>query len=218
MPRSSEDEVHVNNNGLLLLDFCKQTGLRIMNGRVGNDQGIGKYTFVGSRGRSLVDYVLSSQLMFKFIKDFEVQEPNILSDHCLDRFCFVFSCDRVNNQEYDQYETVDSKYKGNSECKAEFILCLQQNTISDQLASLNANISNCINGDEIESCVSDFVNIIDEMSTPLFKKTFQNPATNESSDKSFTNKSDTIGLVKCVEKKGSVFIKSLINLGKIKMM
>ena len=110
MPRSSEDEGHVNNNGLLLLDFCKQTGLRIMNGRVGNGQGIGRYTFVGSRGRSLVDYVLSSQLMFKFIKDFEMQEPNILSDHCLIRFCFDFSCDRANNQEYDQYETVDSKY------------------------------------------------------------------------------------------------------------
>ena len=40
MPWSSEDEGHINNNGLLLLDFCKQTGLRIMNGRVGNDQGI----------------------------------------------------------------------------------------------------------------------------------------------------------------------------------
>ena len=59
--------------------------------------------------------------MFKFIKDFEMQEPNILSDHCLVRFYFGFSGDRANNQEYDQYETVDSKDKGNSECKAEFI-------------------------------------------------------------------------------------------------
>ena len=103
---------------------------------------------------------------------------------------FDFSCDRANNQEYDQYETAASKHKWNSERKAEFIHCLQQNTISDQLASLNTNISNCTNGDEIESCVSDFVNITDEISTPLFKKTFQNPGTNESSDKSFTNKSD----------------------------
>ena len=55
MPRYSEDEGHVNNNGLLLLDFCKQTGLRLMNGRVGNDSGIGRYTFVGHRGSSVVD-------------------------------------------------------------------------------------------------------------------------------------------------------------------
>ena len=90
MPRSSENEGHVNNNGLLLLDLCKQTGLRIMNGRVGNDRGIGRYTFVGGRGRSLVDYVLSSQNMFQFANTFEVQEPNILSDHCLIKFGFAF--------------------------------------------------------------------------------------------------------------------------------
>ena len=57
LPRFSEDKGHVNNNGLLLLEFCKQTGLRIVNGRVGIDKRIGKYTFVGSRGYSVVDYV-----------------------------------------------------------------------------------------------------------------------------------------------------------------
>ena len=36
--------------------------------RVGNDGGVGRFTFVGSRGRSLVDYVLSSQNMFQFVK------------------------------------------------------------------------------------------------------------------------------------------------------
>ena len=83
IPRYSQDEGHTNSNGLLFLDFCRQTGLRIMNGRVGNDEGVGKYTFVGSRGSSLVDYVLASQDMFYFVKYFCVQDPNILSDHCL---------------------------------------------------------------------------------------------------------------------------------------
>lgn len=90
MPRYSEDQGHVNNNGLLLLDFCKQTGLRIMNGRVGNDSGIGRFTFVGNRGCSVVDYILSSQNLFNFIQEFEVQEPNILSDHCRINFSFDF--------------------------------------------------------------------------------------------------------------------------------
>ena len=90
MPRFSQDEGHVNNNGLLLLDFCKQTGLRIMNGRVGNDSGTGRYTFVGHRGCSVVDYGICSQNLFNFIKEFEVQEPNILSDHCLINFSFDF--------------------------------------------------------------------------------------------------------------------------------
>ena len=34
LPRFSEVKGHVNNNGLLWLEFCKQTGLRIVNGRV----------------------------------------------------------------------------------------------------------------------------------------------------------------------------------------
>ena len=49
-------------------DFFKQTGLRIMNGRVGNDGGVGRFTFVGSRGRSLVDNVLPSQNMLQLVK------------------------------------------------------------------------------------------------------------------------------------------------------
>ena len=57
-----------------------------MNGRVGSDRGVGKYTFVGSRGSSVVDYVLTSQELFNLIEDFDVQEPNIMSDHCLVNF------------------------------------------------------------------------------------------------------------------------------------
>ena len=43
-----------------------------MNGRVGNDRGIGSYTFVGSRGSSVIDYVLASQSLFDFVNDFKV--------------------------------------------------------------------------------------------------------------------------------------------------
>ena len=127
--------------------------------------------------------------MFQFVKTFEVQEPNILSDHCLINFSFEFSCEVINNQEHEQYETIKSKYKWNGYKKANFVRGLQQNTVTDQLDSLNACIANCSNGDEIESCVSSFVHIIDEVATPLFKKTFTKSDTDESSN-SFTYKDD----------------------------
>ena len=85
MQRFSEDQGYVNINGLLLLEFCKQTGVRKMNGRVSKDEGVGRYTFVGHRGCSIVDYVLATEELFNFVSEFEVQESNILSDHC-----FVF--------------------------------------------------------------------------------------------------------------------------------
>ena len=56
LPRISQDKC-VNKHGKNLLDFCKSTGLRILNGRCGVDSNIGKFTFVSTQGWSVVDYV-----------------------------------------------------------------------------------------------------------------------------------------------------------------
>ena len=60
---------------LSLLDMCKQTGLRIMNGRCGEDKS-GQYTHMGSRGSSVVDYVVSSQHFFKHVSNFRIESTN----------------------------------------------------------------------------------------------------------------------------------------------
>ena len=62
LPRKNKD-TSVNSNGRLLLDFCKGTGLRIANGRVGHNANIGECTYVGRNGISLIDYILVSQDM-----------------------------------------------------------------------------------------------------------------------------------------------------------
>ena len=99
----SADEGHTNSNGAFLLDFCKQTGMRIMNGRVGNDYGLGRYTFVGNRGTSIVDYVSSKPEFFNFVAQFEVQEPNILSDHSLIEVSFDFGVCQQQNELSETY-------------------------------------------------------------------------------------------------------------------
>ena len=97
----------MNNNGNLLLEFCKQTGLRILNGRVGRDANIGKYTFFGyrSRGSSLVDYVLCSDSVFKYISSFEVGDPNILSDHC----CIYFEFENFTESLCENIEAINAE-------------------------------------------------------------------------------------------------------------
>ena len=132
LPRLSEDVGHVNSNGLLLLDFCKQTGVRIMNGRVGSDYGVGRYTFVGSRGSSLVDYALSSQDLFNYVKSFIVQEPNILSDHCMISFCLEFHSDTIRGAESEEYGFVDGKYNWVSDFKAEYVQAFQQQEMTEK--------------------------------------------------------------------------------------
>ena len=82
VPRGSKDSKS-NSNGSLMIDFCRQTGLRIANGRVGSDAGIGECTYVGSSGASLIDYVLVSEDLLKCFVTFDVFDPNPISDHCL---------------------------------------------------------------------------------------------------------------------------------------
>ena len=60
----------------------------ICNSRLGVDYGVGKYTYVGRTGSSVIDYVIVNPLLLKNIRKFAVGEPNILSDHCRLNFLF----------------------------------------------------------------------------------------------------------------------------------
>ena len=136
--RQSQNKGRLNNHGTMLLDMCKQTGLRIMHGRCGEDKS-GKYTHVGSRGSSVVDYVISSQHLFKHVSNFIIESPNILSDHCCIIFSFEFndqnstgnlnSCSSIN-------EGVSSKYVWkNDDSKTIFIDSLSSDDILNKLQS-----------------------------------------------------------------------------------
>ena len=73
----------------MLLDLYKQTGRRIINGWFDKDI-IGRYTHLGARGSSLVDYVITTQNLLNTVDSLCVKDPNILSDHCLiDYFFFL---------------------------------------------------------------------------------------------------------------------------------
>ena len=169
LQRFSEDDGHENSNGLLLLDFCKQTGLRIMNGRVGDDYGVGRFTFVGSRGSSVVDYIISSQDLFQRVKLFVVEDPNIMSDHCAIKFSLEFENANFQNSESGECGFVDGKFKWNSEFKADYIQSFQQQGTVDKLQNLNQQILDSSCNEEIDSCISVFTNLISDISSPIFK-------------------------------------------------
>ena len=114
-PRSTQDS-GFNGNGNLLLDFCKRSGFRIVNGRVGEDAGVGKCTYVGSRGSSLIDYVIADQDLFKYFSNFCVNDPNILSDHCVLNF--------VMNFELLDYDSASNTVEGENDtqfCNGKYV-------------------------------------------------------------------------------------------------
>lgn len=174
LPRFSQDKGHLNSNGTFLLDLCKQTGLRILNGRVGSDAGIGKYTFVGHRGSSLVDYVLASNDIFTLITDFSVEEPNILSDHCLISLELQLPGTVSDKNSENTYHVgngqVHSKLVWNNDFKDRFVEELQSESIASQFNDLISLAENCSNASDINNVVNSTVTVLENVAKPLFEK------------------------------------------------
>ena len=54
--------------------------MRILNGRINGDS-LGRPTFHGNNGTSVVDYVICNQHLIPKVKHLVVKSPNYLSDH-----------------------------------------------------------------------------------------------------------------------------------------
>ena len=50
----------MNRNGKKLIDFCKMSDMKILNGRIGKDKSLGNFTYYTKRGSSTIDYVIAS--------------------------------------------------------------------------------------------------------------------------------------------------------------
>ena len=74
----------INKNGKKLIEMCKMSNLKILNGRMGRDRVIGNYTCCTSRGKSVIDYVIASVSFFERCSDFYVDVlDKCMSDvHC----------------------------------------------------------------------------------------------------------------------------------------
>ena len=75
--RVSKDR-KTNNSGFKLIDICKNNNLLILNGRYGQDNDKGEFTF---RKKSVIDYSVSSNKGFDILSDFRIKElDRIYSD------------------------------------------------------------------------------------------------------------------------------------------
>ena len=66
--RFSMDTV-VNTTGTKLIEICLCSDLKLVNDRIGDDAGIGSYTFMSPNGCSVIDYAVCSCDLFPFISD-----------------------------------------------------------------------------------------------------------------------------------------------------
>ena len=177
LKRVSEDR-GFNRFGSELLDFCKQTGMRILNGRAGVDGDIGKCTYVGSAGRSLVDYVIASPHIFSLVDTFNVDDPNILSDHCIVNFSL---CLHGNNVSSDSDPGITSslpyKYVWNNEYVKAFQKVLDSDSVSSDLRKLKIDL--LTENVDINENVGLFHDTVETICAPLFKKNISSKNNND---------------------------------------
>ncbi len=80
--RANRDTRKANQNGSKLLDLCKETGLRVVNGRCFGDL-IGNFThFPLTENPSVIDYMLVDEETLDLVNTFEVDDLTPFSDHC----------------------------------------------------------------------------------------------------------------------------------------
>ena len=91
------------------------------------------------------------------------------------------------NIDSEDNEHIKSKYVWNKDLKGVFLNKLQDPSITNQLEQLNSDIGNCHSNDDIECCISKFIGVLDEVSTPLFRKKIFNHIYDDNNNSSKEN-------------------------------
>ena len=105
-------DTNINNNGRLLIEFCKVSNMKIVNGRFGHDKGIGDFTFNGTRDRnSTIDYCLVSPDLGPHIQNFEVHpfDKDYSDYHC--PIILTLNASHIVTTETDTLPESDVDYK-----------------------------------------------------------------------------------------------------------
>ena len=116
--------------------------------------------------------------VFECISSFEVRDPNILSHHCCIYFEFEnFTeslCENIEARNAEDgnvnFDEVGSKFVLKNELKPEFKYSFSSEDITLKLQDLGTSTASCITAEDIDKSVQDFVNIVEPLAIPLFKK------------------------------------------------
>ena len=162
LKRCSMDRV-CNTQGNKLLDLCRSTLYRIVNGRLGSDHSVGDYTFASQQGESVIDYLIAKEQDFSKIQTFEIGEFNEWSDH--EHIAFSLKCRTVKSGTNTNERTY---YKWNDAKRNEF-----RSLLISKLPELNHVTDNLTaeNRESINLAVNSFVQVIQEAANPVFRKT-----------------------------------------------
>ena len=165
--RVSKDTKPVNANGHDLLQFCKTTSYRILNGRTGNDKGIGGYTCCTTNGSSVVDYMLSRCCDMALMEGFTINEQSPYSDHAMLMVNVTVKSKGQVNHEVHKF----CKLAWNKDRSEDYVQKLESSDIVDKFETILCQEAN--SQESVENMVTDFTNVLQECAKPFFGKTMK---------------------------------------------
>ena len=146
--RINVDKSPSNTNGTAMIEFCKSTGFRILNGRIDKNNSSG-FTCFSSNGNSVVDYALLKQELFPLIKSFRVNEVTDLSDHCALEIEISTQFESENNDITPVAEAIKRPLSNMEKLKNNF-----KNKFYVNQSTLD-NLSSLIQGSETDDFLND---------------------------------------------------------------
>ena len=167
--RCNEDGV-INKYGRSLLNFCINTELKIANGRMFDDKGIGRYTYYSPMGASTIDYMILREDYM--ISKFKVLPKLVESDHCPIKF-------HILNSKLKELSSAEMNIHVNDSSPCSDVYIWQDEKKIEYQASLR-NEQTCIAFEEMlcaaaEGCSSDNLcdisnGMLENALSPLFLK------------------------------------------------
>ena len=162
-PRASMDS-STNSHGLKLIDLCRSTSMRIVNGRLHSDLS-GSFTYANRMGSSVIDYLLVHENDFYIINDFRVGHFNEWSDHA--PLLYEVRCGSLEMGQNEENSGNCNKFVWNDLLKDTF----RKNLISKlpELNNLMQNVDPSSN-ESLNSTTNSFTDIIRGAADPLFSR------------------------------------------------
>ena len=160
MPRLNMDTSSTNNYGDKLLDLCKGTGLRILNGRFLGDT-LGHPTCYSPNGNpSTIDYMMLSSTAVSRVRHFMVNNLTTSSIHCSLSLLIKTGCYKIKHAPAAQLTPLP-KYLWRNGDDTKFLDALNSSEISNELSDLTNRLrSSTVNHNDIDWACSSLNNTL----------------------------------------------------------
>ena len=139
------DNIEVSGHHKQLLNFCKATGLKILNGQVGDDREMGNFTRHTPAGSSTVGYCLTRERNFDLVENFYIWEINTISDHAYLQLRL-----KINISDAIETNVLEDESQIKTEDHELFSLTESYNCKYIPVEDSNQKIKDCLNSEEIK--------------------------------------------------------------------